>query len=145
YNRQIRMFGKGGQADLASCRVGIIGLGGIGSLVAEYLARIGAGRFLLVDDDRVETSNLSRIVGACSSDARDKVTKVTVARRIIQQANSRAEIHLITDDVAKDSIAKQLTACDYLFLAADSMRARLVFNAIVHQYLIPGVQVGSKI
>lgn len=145
YNRQIKMFGKEGQADLASCRVGIIGLGGIGSLVAEYLARIGVGKFLLVDDDRVEESNLSRIVGASLSDALDAVTKVTVARRIIQQANSRAEITLVTDDVAKDSVAKQLTTCDYLFLAADSMRARLVFNAIVHQYLIPGVQLGSKI
>lgn len=145
YNRQIRMFGKDGQADLARCRVGIIGLGGIGSLVAEYLARIGVGKFLLVDDDRVEESNLSRIVGASLSDAHDEVTKVTVARRLIQQANSRAEIQLVTDDVAKESVAKQLTACDYLFLAADSMRARLVFNAIVHQYLIPGVQLGSKI
>ena len=51
----------------------------------------------------------------------------------------------ITDDVAKESVAKALTACDYLFLAADSMRARLVVNAIIHQYLIPGVQLGSKI
>lgn len=40
---------------------------------------------------------------------------------------------------------KRGQACDYLFLAADSMRARLVFNALVHQYLIPGVQLGSKI
>ena len=35
--------------------------------------------------------------------------------------------------------------CDYLFLAADTMRARLLFNAIVHQYLVPGVQVGAKV
>ncbi len=35
--------------------------------------------------------------------------------------------------------------CDFLFLAADSMRARLVFNALVHQYLIPGAQVGAKV
>ena len=51
----------------------------------------------------------------------------------------------MTEDVAKESAAKALTSCDYLFLAADSMRARLVFNALVHQYLIPGVQLGSKI
>jgi hypothetical protein len=35
--------------------------------------------------------------------------------------------------------------CDYVFLAADSHRARLLFNALVHQYLIPGVQLGSRI
>ena len=145
YDRQIRMFGKAGQAQLAKCRVGIVGLGGIGSLVAEYLARLGVGHFCLVDDDHVEESNLSRIVGASVSDALHRVAKVLVAQRLILQGNDRAKIQLVTDDVAKGSVAKELISCDYLFLAADSMRARLVFNAIVHQYLIPGVQLGSKI
>jgi hypothetical protein len=145
YDRQIRMFGKVGQEELAKCRVGIIGLGGIGSMIAEYLGRLGVGKFCLVDDDCVEESNLSRIVGASSSDALSGTTKVTVASRLILLSNNRADIQLITDDVAKASVAQTLTSCDYLFLAADSMRARLVFNAIVHQYLIPGVQLGSKI
>lgn len=145
YDRQIRMFGKAGQEQLAKCRVGIIGLGGIGSLVVEYLARLGVGNFLLVDNDRVEESNLSRIVGASFSDALDEITKVTVASRLIASANDRAHVDVLTEDVAKESVAKALTTCDYIFLAADSMRARLVFNALVHQYLIPGVQLGSKI
>jgi hypothetical protein len=145
YDRQIRMFGKSGQALLAKCRVGIVGLGGIGSLVAEYLARLGVGEFCLVDDDVVEQSNLSRIVGASMTDAQAKVAKVEVAKRLILQANERAKISLIPKDVAMGSVARELTSCDYLFLAADSMRARLVFNALVHQYMIPGVQLGSKI
>jgi hypothetical protein len=145
YDRQVRMFGKNGQSELANCHVAILGLGGIGSLVAEYLARLGVGHFLLVDNDLVEESNLARIVGAASSDARDKNTKVSVAQRMILQANSRAQVRTITDDVAKESVAREVTACDYVFLGADSMRARLVFNALVHQYLIPGVQLGSKI
>jgi hypothetical protein len=145
YDRQIRMFGKAGQAELAGCRVGIIGLGGIGSIVAEYLARLGVGHFCLVDDDRVEESNLSRIVGASASDARRRTRKVAVAKRLILQGNKHANVHVVADDVAKESASKALISCDYLFLAADSMRARLVFNAIIHQYLIPGVQLGSKI
>jgi hypothetical protein len=145
YDRQIRMFGKAGQGLLASCRVGIIGLGGIGSLVAEYLARLGVGAFGLIDDDHVEASNLSRIVGASASDAFDRIAKVTVAERLILQGNDRARVTCVAKDVARESAAQQLISCDYLFLAADSMRARLVFNAVVHQYLIPGVQLGSKI
>jgi hypothetical protein len=145
YDRQIRMFGKAGQAELAKCRVGIIGLGGIGSMVAEYLARLGVRFFCLVDNDHVEESNLSRIVGTSASDAVHRLAKVTVAKRLILQGNGNADIQLVTEDVAKESAAKALTSCDYLFLAADSMRARLVFNAIVHQYLIPGAQLGSKI
>jgi hypothetical protein len=145
HDRQIRMFGKVGQARLARCRVGIIGLGGIGSLVAEYLARLGIGSFLLIDDDRVEESNLSRIVGASPGDAERSVEKVEVARRLILQGNPNAKIETVASDVAKESVARALCCCDYLFLAADSMRARLVFNAVVHQYFIPGVQMGSKI
>jgi hypothetical protein len=139
------MFGKAGQARLADCTVAVIGLGGIGSLVVEYLARLGVGHFILVDPDRVEESNISRIIGASSSDALREVAKTAVAERIIFQSNDRANVTLIQDDVAKESVAKTLLNCDYLFLAADSMRARLVINAIVHQYLIPGVQLGSKI
>jgi hypothetical protein len=145
YDRQVRMFGKLGQDTLRDCKVGVIGMGGVGSLVAEYLARLGVGKFCLVDNDRVEESNLSRIVGATRADAKAKTSKINVAARLILQANESAEIELIDDDVAKESVAKRLSGCDYLFLAADSMRARLVFNALVHQYLIPGVQLGSKI
>ncbi len=145
YDRQVRWFGQSGQRQLTRCHVGIIGLGGVGSLVAEYLARLGVGKFTLVDPDRVEESNLSRIVGASRDDATVGVEKVQVAARCIRKANPDAHIESQIDDVAKESVARSLTACDYLFLAADSMRARLVFNAIVHQYLIPGVQLGSKI
>jgi len=145
YDRQIRMFGSAGQAELAEARIAIVGLGGIGSLVAEYLAKLGVGNFTLVDNDHVEESNLSRIVGATSSDAINKVSKVEVARRLIAQINNLAKVKLIKDDVAKDTIAREIVNCDYIFLAADSMRARLVINAIVHQYLVPGVQLGSKI
>ena len=145
YDRQIRMFGRAGQEILARCRVGIVGLGGIGSLLAEYLSRLGVGEFCLIDNDRVETSNLSRIVGATARDAIEQILKVTVAQRVILQANEKAIVQTVPEDVANESAAKELIACDYVFIAADSMRARLVCNTVIHQYLIPGVQLGSKI
>ena len=54
-------------------------------------------------------------------------------------------IDAISEDVTNDSVAKIMRDCDYIFLAADSMRARLVVNALTHQYMIPAVQMGSKI
>ena len=51
----------------------------------------------------------------------------------------------IPEDVTKNSIAKILCDCDFIFLAADSMRARLLVNAVTHQYLIPAIQIGAKI
>ena len=145
YERQLRMFGAAGQEELSRSRIGIIGLGGIGSLIAEQLARLGVGEFCLIDSDRIEESNLSRVVGATASDARRGTTKVAIAKRLILAGNPRATIERVVDDVAKESVARSLLTCDYIFLAADSMRARLVFNAVIHQYLIPGVQLGSKI
>src|ERR1700689_1388107 len=71
--------------------------------------------------------------------------KVSLARRNILRANPNARVEAIFGDFLEAEIAKRFVDCDYLFLAADTMRARLLFNAIVHQYLIPGVQVGAKI
>jgi hypothetical protein len=51
----------------------------------------------------------------------------------------------IFGDITHDDVAAKFIDCDYLFLAADTNQARLVFNAIVHQYLIPGFQVGAKV
>ncbi|MGB0123733.1 MAG: ThiF family adenylyltransferase [Silvibacterium sp.] len=163
YDRQARLFGDAGQDVLGRAKVGIIGLGGAGSLLAEYLGRLGVGNFVLADPDRVALSNLPRLTGATLWDAfswfaantkpawmrrlavRFAKTKVALARRNILRANPRAKIDTILGDFLEEEIASRFIDCDYLFLAADSMRARLLFNAIVHQYLVPGVQVGAKV
>jgi hypothetical protein len=51
----------------------------------------------------------------------------------------------IRKDVSFDSVAAKLVDCDFIFLCADTMRARLVVNAVVNQHLIAGVQIGSTI
>lgn len=145
FERQIRMFGAAGQDRLRKARVGVIGLGGIGSLVAEQLARLGVGEMVLIDPDHIETSNLSRVVGAARADLTRPSLKVAIAERHLREAREDIALEVIADDVATRSVAVRLRSCDFLVLAADSMRARLVFNALVHQYLIPGVQLGAKI
>lgn len=143
--RQLRMFGAPGQHILARSTVGVVGLGGVGSLVSEYLSRLGVGRLLLIDPDPIEETNLSRVVGATLADARAGMLKIHIAERVACATTPRPAVTAIAADVAEDSAANSLRGCDYIFLAADSMRARLVFNAVVHQYLIPGVQLGAKV
>jgi hypothetical protein len=163
YDRQVRLFGDAGQAILANAKVAIIGLGGVGSLLAQYLAHLGVGHFVLIDPDRIEGTNLPRVVGATRWDARTFFTrkpwpkwlrrfaaesatpKVRIASRVIRAANRNATVDVFKADVLDPKVAAALLDCDYLFLAADTMRARLLINAIVHQYLIPGVQIGSKV
>lgn len=148
YSRQALFLGREGQALFRRTRVAVIGLGGVGSLLNEYLARLGVGSLLLIDPDRLETSNVSRVVGARAEDLLDtsaRTLKVGIAERVAREAAPRIDLSTVADDFARLSVAQQALDCDFLFLAADSMRARLVFNALVQQYYIPGVQLGSKV
>lgn len=162
YNRQSLLFGNIGQLQLKNAKIGIIGLGGAGSLLSEWLAHLGVGEIVAVDFDKVETTNRPRLVGATAWDAQDWLSgcswqwlsrlgrylatyKVNVAKRLARRANKGCKFRAIVGDVADLEVAAQLKDADYLFLCADSAQSRLVFNALVHQYLIPGVQVGSKV
>ena len=157
YDRQSRLFGDAGQDLLRRMRVGIVGLGGAGSILAELLGRLGVGEFVLADPDRADVTNLPRLIGARRHDAvvpswvpriiadRLRVPKVRMAARNIRRANRDARIEAMARDFLDEDVAARFTDCDFLFLAADTMGARLLFNAIVHQYGIPGIQVGAKI
>lgn len=145
YHRQVLLFGKVGQARLSRAKVGIIGLGGIGSLVNEYLARLGVGHLVLIDPEFISQSNFSRVVGAAATDLTANARKVEIAKRVARQANPRAQVDAIASDIVLSDIALRLVDCDFIFLAADTMRARLVFNALVQQYFVPGVQLGAKV
>lgn len=162
YNRQSLLFGARGQEILQGCKVGIIGMGGVGSLVSEWLARLGVGEIVAIDYDRADVSNNSRLIGATRWDAiavllqskrafiraigeRLRRLKVAIGRRVAKVANPRVRYLPIPGDIVDESVALELRDCDFIFLCADSMQSRLVFNAIVHQYLIPGVQIGAKV
>ena len=145
HDRQVRMFGAAGQHILRASKVAVVGLGGVGSLVAEYVARLGVGNILLIDPDAIETSNLSRVVGATRVDVETGQLKTQIAVRHAREMASDAELKPIAGDVAQRSVAELLRDCDFIFLAADSMRARLVVNALVHQYFVPAIQMGAKI
>jgi ThiF family len=162
YDRQARLFGDRGQDLLRRFKVGVIGAGGAGSLIIEQLAHLGVGELVVLDPDRIEPANLPRVVGSNHRDTRPIVThprapgwlrrrgellrtsKVAIARRVVRTAAPRIHFLGSTQDITVEAAAALLLDTDYLFLAADSMQARLVGNAIVNQYLIPGVQMGVK-
>lgn len=162
FDRQARLFGDRGQLVLRQQKVGVIGAGGAGSLLVEYLARLGVGELVVIDPERIEPSNISRVVGSRAGDTlprltgpripqplrrffkRRRTSKVDIAARVVAATDSATAFTGLMREVADPSAAGALVDCDYLFLAADSMQARLIFNALVHQYVIPGAQVGVK-
>lgn len=161
FDRQARLLGDRGQQILARQKVGVIGAGGAGSIVLEHLARLGVSEVVVIDPDRIEPSNLSRVVGSRRRDtlplitdpklgplaklfARFRRSKVAIARRAMRGANRNVAVTTFRESAVRPEPVAALLDCDYLFLAADSMQARHVFNSIVHQYLIPGGQMGVK-
>ncbi len=162
YDRQARMFGDRGQEILGGLKVAVIGVGGGGSLVNQMLARLGVGNILALDPDSVEESNLSRIPGATRRDAlgilpdvrlplfrrlakRTVRSKVAVAERVAREANGDVRFEAVRGDAMDPDVARRLLDCDFVFLATDTMRSRHLFNQVVHQYLIPGSQIGAKV
>jgi len=161
YDRQSRLFGDRGQAILANEKVAVIGGGGGGSILNELLAHLGTGELVIVDPDRVDVTNLPRVIGARPWDAKAwmvnesrpawlqqvgaklQTKKVRIAARVARRANPRIKVHALFASVDEPGV-DQLKDCDQIFLAADTALARHVVNAISHQYLIPVTQIGAK-
>jgi molybdopterin/thiamine biosynthesis adenylyltransferase len=163
YDRQARLFGDVGQVILGDTHVGVIGAGGVGLMLIEYLSRLGVGHITTVDPERLDPTNVPRMPGTTLKDAEGSgankwwpprirfsssemaAPKVHLAERLAREANPKCDFRAIQGDFLDPDNARAFLECDYLFLAADSMSARLLFNAMTQQYLIPGAQIGSKI
>jgi molybdopterin/thiamine biosynthesis adenylyltransferase len=145
YERQVRLLGGEIQTLLGEMKVGVVGAGGGGSMIIEQLAHLGIGEIAAIDFDQVEETNLSRIVGARSADARRGLKKVEVARRLVRSINPSINFVPIDGDIADAAVAEELLDLDFIFLATDTITSRLVFNAAVHRFLVPGIQIGAKV
>jgi molybdopterin/thiamine biosynthesis adenylyltransferase len=143
HDRQARLFGDRGQEAFGRMRVAVVGLGGVGSLVVELLARLGVGHLVLVDHDLVDETNLPRLVAA-EPDGIGK-PKTEVAERNARRANPKIALTVVQQRVQHPDALEAIAACDWIFLAADTNAARHWVNQTVHQYLIPATQAGVKI
>ena len=143
HDRQIRAFGADGQQRLSQMSVAIIGLGGTGSLVAQQLAHLGVGEFLLFDQDCIEETNLNRVVGAMASDI-DRA-KVDVAADMIARIQGETRIHKYPIDVTAGGASVPISAADFIFGCTDTHASRHWMNQFSYQYRIPAIDMGVAI
>jgi molybdopterin-synthase adenylyltransferase len=143
YDRQIRAFGREGQARLADAAVAIVGLGGTGSIIAHQLAHLGVGRLLLIDHDVVDDTNLNRLLGATPRDVGKR--KVDVAHAALQAINPALVCEALVGDVVDEAVANRLVETDLIFGCTDSMASRAVLNQVAYQFLIPVIDMGVAI
>jgi molybdopterin-synthase adenylyltransferase len=143
FDRQVRAFGVVGQQRLKRLQVAIVGLGGTGSIAAQQLVHLGIRRFLLIDSDLVEETNLNRIVDATKSDVGHP--KVLVADRYLRAFETQVSSVPLVGDVVRDSVARRLLDADFLLCCTDSHGSRAVVQQVAYQHMIPCIDMGSTI
>ncbi|MFO0607736.1 MAG: ThiF family adenylyltransferase [Polyangiales bacterium] len=126
HDRQILAFGEEGQRLLHSLRVGVVGLGGTGSVVAQQLAHLGVDDYVLIDHDHLDRTNLNRVAGARPRDV--GAAKIAVAERMIRELRPSPRIESHRKDVALDGTARALLATDFVFCCTDSHAGRDLLN-----------------
>lgn len=128
YSRQIMLphFGIEGQQQLQKAHIVIIGLGGLGSPAAMYLAAAGVGRLTLVDFDVVDNSNLQRqIIHTINSIGNNKVDS---AKDTLQQINADVIIHSINKKLTLDELKSEISDVSCVIDATDNFATRFLIN-----------------
>jgi hypothetical protein len=136
-------LGAGSDEALAGSRVGIVGLGGGGSHVAQQLAHVGIGNFVLFDSDGVEHHNLNRLIGATAKDAERGAAKVVALRRLIKGINSKANVSAIRKRWQEEPLT--LRDCDVVFGCVDSYGERDQLERACRRFLIPYIDIGMDV
>ncbi len=128
YARQIILkgFGIEGQQRLLASSVLIIGAGGLGSAMAQYLAAAGIGRIGLVDKDVVELSNLQRQILHYTPDVGQR--KVDSASKKIKQLNPDVHVDLYPVCVRADNILGIIKPYDFILDAVDNFAGKFLIN-----------------
>lgn len=116
-----------GQSRLINSRVLIVGLGGLGSPVALYLAAAGVGQLLLADFDRVELSNLQRQIIHGSHDiGRNKARSAADA---VARINPRVSCEMIEGALDEAALARYVPTVDLVVDGSDNFATRFAVNA----------------
>lgn len=130
HSRQERFaaIGGGGQERLRQARVVIIGVGALGSAVAELLARAGVGRLRLVDRDVVELSNLQRQALYDDTDAAEACPKAHAAAAHLAAIDPAIAVEAIAGELTAASAARLIAGCDLAIDGLDNFAARHLLN-----------------
>lgn len=143
--RHTQIFGAGTTRRLREMSVAVVGCSGTGSPVIEQLARLGVGRLVLVDPDRVEEKNLNRIMNATREDAYLKRLKVEVMARAIAAMGLATEVDIFPYDLATPAVVKAVAECDVVFGCMDGVEGRHLLNRLAAFYVLPYFDVGVKL
>ena len=144
YSRQIRFqpLGAAGQRRLLQSTVMLVGVGALGSHLAETMARAGVGRLLLVDRDVVELSNLPRQVLYTEADAHAGRPKALAAAAHLRDINSDCRVQAVVEDFRPGVYEDLSVRPDLILDGTDNFATRYLLNDLAHREQVPWVYGG---
>ena len=125
---QLREIGKNGQEKLKKASILIIGLGGLGSSAAYYLAASGVGRIGLMDDDTIQPSNLNRQI--LHSSAKLGQSKALSACAVLHDLNPYIQLDPYTNRFTREAGSEIANHYDLVIDATDSFESKYLINDI---------------
>lgn len=125
------------QAVLKASTVAIVGLGGLGGWASEYCARLGIGKLILLDYDRIEVSNLNRQLFATEQFV--GMDKSEAALHRLREVNSEVEYHIMKQRLDEESALDLLNGADIVIDALDSIVSRKILIKACKKLNIPCV------
>ncbi|MEI7615245.1 MAG: HesA/MoeB/ThiF family protein [Actinomycetota bacterium] len=141
YSRQIifNPIGEKGQKKLFTGRAAIIGMGGLGSVISQSLARAGVGFIRIVDMDFPDISNLQRQNLYDESDIGKNTAKVLIAKQKLEAINSEIKIEAINKRLDISNAESIIKDVDIVLDGTDNFETRLLINESCVRAKIPWI------
>ena len=127
YHVMPQQIGQHGHAKRLESHVAIVGLGALGSAMADQLARAGIGRLHLIDDDVVEISNIQR-QRYNQSEAAERARKVDATKEQILRINDEIDVRVSTTRLTAENCGRLLGDADLIADGLDNFETRFVLN-----------------
>ncbi|TDG00646.1 ThiF family adenylyltransferase [Paenibacillus piri] len=145
YSRQLLFapIGEQGQAKLIQSRVAIVGMGALGTVLANHMVRAGVGFVRLIDRDFVEASNLQRQMLYDEADATASAPKAIAAADRLKQANSLVELEPVVCDLNPTNAEELLSGVDLILDGTDNFSVRFLINDVSQKLGIPWIYGGA--
>lgn len=143
FTRRQTFLGSNSEQVFENVRIGIVGYGGGGSHIGQQLAHIGFKNFIVFDFDKVEDTNLNRLVGAKFKDLKKNTRKVDVAKRTLKAILPSIKVNCVNE--RWQNRPELLQECDVVFGCVDTYHERSQLEAECRRHFIPYIDIGMDV
>ncbi len=140
--RTVDTWGDKCQRDLSGLHFGIVGVGSVGCVIAEALARMGMERLTIIDPDRVEAHNLDRLLYASEDDVGSLKVDLIAKHASRSATAAKFAVHTCPLPIQDNRAFAAALDCDILFSAVDRPLPKDLVNHIAYAHCIPVISGG---